>query len=84
MTPEQFAAFAEPGWGRIAAGISLRPFGDTRTLVSYEARTATHDPAAARGFERYWRLVRPFVGTIMRATLRAVRDSAESPRVGVQ
>lgn len=73
LTPEQFAAFTEPGWGRIAAGISLHPYGAARTLVSYEARTATADAASARQFSRYWRLVRPFVGVVMRATLAAVR-----------
>ncbi|MGW4393994.1 hypothetical protein ACWEHA_01795 [Amycolatopsis nivea] len=37
MRPEDFAAFAEPGWARIAAGFSVRPCGQARTLVSYEA-----------------------------------------------
>jgi hypothetical protein len=78
MSPQQFAAFEEPGWGRIAANFSLRPYGTTRTLISYEARTATGDPDAARRFARYWALVRPFVRHIMRAALTAVRRSAES------
>ncbi|WP_370962535.1 hypothetical protein [Amycolatopsis sp. cg9] len=79
MTPDGFAAFAEPGWGRIAAGFSLRPYGQGRTLLSYEARTATADPGSARRFARYWWLVRPFARTIMRAALTAVREQAESP-----
>jgi hypothetical protein len=78
MTPQQFAAFDEPGWGRIAANFSLRPYGTARTLISYEARTATGDPDAARRFARYWRLVRPFAGHIMRAALGEVRRIAES------
>jgi hypothetical protein len=77
MGPEDFAAFAEPGWGRIAASLSLRPYGRTRTLVSYEARTATPDPASARRFRSYWLLVRPFVGHILRAVLASLRDDAE-------
>lgn len=77
MTPAGFAGFAEPSWGRIAAGFSLRPYGATRTLVSYEARTATADADSARRLARYWRLVRPFVGHIMRATLATVREDAE-------
>lgn len=77
MTPEDFAAFDRPGWGRIAAGFSLRPYGRTRTLLSYEARTATPDPSSRRRFARYWRLIQPFVGHIMRATLRSVADDAE-------
>jgi hypothetical protein len=78
MSPQQFAAFDEPGWGRIAANFSLRPYGTARTLISYEARTGTGDPDAARRFRLYWALVRPFVRHIMRAALTAVRRSAES------
>ncbi len=85
MTPEQFAAFDEPGWGRIAANFSLRPYGEARTLVSYEARTATSDPDSARKFARYWRLVRPFVGHIMRAALAALaREAQERARRSVR
>ncbi|GAB3147750.1 hypothetical protein GCM10027258_41610 [Amycolatopsis stemonae] len=82
MTPEAFARFTEPGWGRIAAAISLRPYGRSHTLVTYEARTATADPASAQRFARYWTLVRPFVRVVMRAALRTVRRDAESPRGG--
>ena len=77
MTPEQFAAFDEPGWGRIAANFTLRPYGEGRTLLSYEARTATRDGDAARSFARYWTLVRPFVGHVLRAALATVRRNAE-------
>lgn len=77
MTPEQFGAFDSPGWGRIAANFSLRPYGEHRTLASYEARTAVAGSDAARRFTSYWRLVRPFVGHIMRATLDTLRKTAE-------
>ena len=76
MTPEAFGAFDEPGWGRLAANFSLRHYGDPRTLVSYEARTTTPDAASARRFGRYWMLVRPFVGHIMRAALSALGEDA--------
>ncbi|MEU4524617.1 nitroreductase/quinone reductase family protein [Amycolatopsis sp. NPDC024027] len=78
MTPDDFAGFTEPGWGRIAAGLSLRPYGPSRTLVTYEARTATTDSRSARRFARYWWLVRPFARTVMRAALRTIRQDAES------
>jgi hypothetical protein len=74
--PAEFAAFDEPGWGRIAANFSLRPYGATRTLLSYEARTAVPDEPSRRRFARYWELVEPFVGHIMRATLRTVAANA--------
>jgi hypothetical protein len=76
MTPQGFAAFAEPGWGKIAANFSQRPYGRPRTLVSYEARTLVTESDDARRFARYWTLVRPFVGHIMRATLATVAADA--------
>lgn len=82
MTPEQFAAFDEPGWGRIAASLSLRPYGRSRCLVSYEVRTTTSDADSARKFRRYWWLVRPFVGHIMRATLATLARDAEQRAAG--
>jgi len=77
MTPAQFAAFDEPGWGRIAVAFSLRHYGASRALISYEARTATGDPDAARRFAHYWTVIRPFVGHIMRATLDTLRCDVE-------
>lgn len=64
-----FTGFAEPGYARIGCNLSLRDYG-TRTLVSYEARTAATDDRARRAFLRYWRVVGPFVGVVMRGTLR--------------
>jgi hypothetical protein len=32
---DDFAAFDRPGHARIAANVSLRPYGATRTLASY-------------------------------------------------
>ncbi|MGD9528313.1 hypothetical protein [Pseudonocardia sp.] len=78
MTPDGFAAFDEPGWGRIAASFSLRPYGRHRTLISYEARTATGDPRSRRRFARYWVLVRPFVRSILRATVDTLKRDAEA------
>lgn len=80
MTTAEFADFDEPGWGRIVASFSLRPYGEARTLVSYEARTHTTDDDSATRFRRYWSLVRPFVGHIMRATLETLREDAEAGR----
>lgn len=72
-----FTGFAEPGYGKIACSFSVRPYGRLRTLLTYECRTATTDPASRRRFARYWWLVRPFVRHIMRATLDTIgRDAA--------
>lgn len=77
LSPSQFATFDEAGWGRIAANFSLRAYGDSRTLASYEARTATPDEESAVRFRRYWRLVRPFVSHIMAAALQTLKQDAQ-------
>ena len=74
-----FSSFQEPGYGKIAANFSLRPYGDGRTVLSYEARTQATDPCSRRRFLRYWRLVSPFVGVVMRAMLAYVKAEAERP-----
>lgn len=72
---EDFAGFEEPGWAKIAASISVRDYGAKRSILTYEARTAMTDDDSRDRFHRYWIVVSPFVGTIMRALLRTVADS---------
>jgi hypothetical protein len=80
----EFAGFHEPGWGKIACNFTVRPYGENRTLLTYECRTATTDETARRKFTRYWWLVRPFAAYVMRAALatiavNAARSPAERP-----
>ncbi|ULE32867.1 hypothetical protein [Mycobacterium sp. IDR2000157661] len=75
---DEFAGFAEPGWGKIAANLSTIPYGEGSTLLSYECRTVTTDPGSRKRFQRYWWLIRPFVGHIMRATRQKVRSDAQA------
>lgn len=79
---EDFATFDEPGWGRIAAGFSVRPYGEHRALLTYDVRTTTTDRDSRRRFLRYWRVVRPFVGHIMRATVSVIAEDAATGRAG--
>jgi hypothetical protein len=75
----EFGTFARPGYAKIAANFSFRPYGQGRTLVSYEARTRATDAAARRGFWRYWRVASPFVGRVMRAQLAVVERETARP-----
>lgn len=68
----RFATFDRPGLARIACDFSLRPYGDGRTLVSYECRTQATDPESRRAFLRYWRALSPFIGIVLRSQLRVV------------
>jgi hypothetical protein len=73
---EDFAGFAEPGWGKIACHFLIRPLADGRTSLTYECRTGTTDVVSRKRMLRYWALIRLFVGHIMRATLRTIADAA--------
>jgi hypothetical protein len=74
---EEFASFSEPGFGKIACNFSVRPYGEGASLLSYECRTATTDQDSRRAFLRYWRIIRPFVAHIMRATVKTIHDEVE-------
>ena len=77
VPPEEFAAFTEAGFAKIAAGFSIRSYGEGRTLLSYATRTAGTDEKSRQRFRRYWWLVRLFVGVVLRAALRTAKDLAE-------
>ena len=74
---DDFAGFEEPGWGKIAADFTVRPYGGG-SLLSYECRTMTTDRVSRRRFRRYWWLIRPFVAHIMHAAVRTAADSTQS------
>jgi hypothetical protein len=78
-TPEaaDFAAFEEPGYAKTGISLSVHPYGQ-RTLLVYESRTETTDPAARRRFARYWVVLAPFVRILMRSALAAITREAEA------
>ena len=75
---EQFADFAEPGWGKIACHLLVRPDGPGRSVLTYECRTGTTDLTSRAMMTRYWWLIRPFVGYVLRAVVRTIRRNAEA------
>jgi hypothetical protein len=76
----EFTAFDHPGAAKIACNFSLRPYGTSRTLVSYETRTKATDETARRGFMRYWHPLSPFIGIVMRSQLRVIDEQAAEDR----
>jgi hypothetical protein len=75
-----FTSFDSPGYAKIAASLSLRSYGDQRTLLSYEARTQATDANARRAFLRYWTLVSPGVGIVMRSLLALIAQETRAAR----
>jgi hypothetical protein len=81
--PPQFAAFDEPGYGKVATDFLVLPYGTGRSLLCTETRTATTDPASARRFRRYWAVISPFASYIMRHWLTLAKQHAEQrPQAG--
>lgn len=74
---DTFRTFDEPGWGKIAAHITVTPCGANQTLLTYQCRTVTTDSVSRRRFLRYWRVIRPFVGHVLSATLRTVAATSD-------
>jgi hypothetical protein len=77
LPPDEFAAFSEPGFAKIAWTIRADPLGATASRFSTETRVATTDADARRRFRRYWTMVSPGVRLIRRESLRLVRADAE-------
>jgi hypothetical protein len=68
---EQFAAFAEPRYAKVAFNFRLEG-------LSTETRIAGTDAHARRRFGAYWLLVRPGSGLIRREWLRAIDKRAQT------
>ena len=75
-SPEEFAAFDEPGFAKAAFNFTLEPSG-AGTLARTETRIVGTDPGATRLFGRYWRVIYPGSALIRISWLNAVRRRAE-------
>lgn len=83
VTPEAFAAFAEPGWAKTVYSLSVRELPDGRTQLAAAMRTATTDDHARRWFRRYWTLgVGSGAHVLVAGLLDVVREAAESAHAG--
>jgi hypothetical protein len=77
IPPEEFAAFDEPGYVKIAWNLAASPVGPRESVFRTETRVATTDPLARAKFRRYWLVVSPGILLIRRETLRMVKRDAE-------
>jgi hypothetical protein len=78
LTPQQFAAFARPGWGQAVWSFHVAP-ARAGAIVSTETRVRATDEASRRAFRRYWRVVGPFSALIRRRVLALVAARATRP-----
>jgi hypothetical protein len=82
IPPENFAAFDEAGYVKIAWTLGAVPLGPHASLFRTETRAIATDPESRARFRRYWTVVSPGIRLIRRETLRLVRREAEARVTG--
>jgi hypothetical protein len=77
LPPEEFVAFRDPGYAKIAWTIEVRPAGPLSTVFATETRVVTTDPVSRERFRRYWAFLSPGIRIIRFEILRLVKAEAE-------
>jgi hypothetical protein len=77
LSPEEFAAFDEPEYVKIAWTLRADPDGKGRAIFRHETRVATTDRAARAKFRDYWAVFSPGIKLIRLLILRPLRAEAE-------
>jgi len=77
LPPDEFAAFQEPGYVKIAWTLRANPDGGGRSIFRTETRAVATDVEARRKFRRYWAFLSPGIIAIRTVMLPAVKAEAE-------
>lgn len=72
VTADTFAAFAEPGFAKIAESTLVMPYGARACVLTVESRVALTDEDSRRRFRRYWLAAGPFIRLMRPAVMRAL------------
>jgi hypothetical protein len=82
LPPDQFAAFNEPDYVKIAWTIRADAIGETESVFRTETRAVATDAHARSKFRRYWSLLSPGIIAIRWSLLGPVKKEAERHAVG--
>jgi hypothetical protein len=77
VPPDEFAAFAEPGYVKIAWTLRADPTGPHDSIFRTETRAVATDAAARNKFRRYWSFLSPGIIAIRWLSLRPLKADAE-------
>ena len=77
LPAEEFVAFRESGYAKIAWTLEVEPTGPSSSVFSTETRVVTTDPLSRERFRRYWAFLSPGILIIRYEMLRLVRAEAE-------
>jgi hypothetical protein len=78
LSPDEFVAFAEPDFVKIAWTLEAEPCGAAVSLFRTQTRVLATDPRARRRFRLYWLFAGTFIVLIRRLGNRAIRREAEN------
>jgi hypothetical protein len=77
LPPDQFAAFAEPGYVKIVWTLRADPIGTEASILRTETRAIATDDSARRRFRWYWSFLSPGIKAIRWAAFGPVKREAE-------
>jgi hypothetical protein len=77
LAPDQFAAFNEPGFVKIAWTLRADAKSATDSVFRTETRAVATDAMARTKFRRYWSLLSPGIIAIRWIMLRPLKTEAE-------
>lgn len=80
LAPEQFKAFRDPGFVKIAWTLRADPTGDGGSVFRTETRVVATDATARRKFRWYWARFSPGILLIRLALLARLRKAAQCRR----
>lgn len=83
VAAKDFAAFDRPGYGKVALGYLVTPYG-SGSILTAETRVALTDDEARRRFRRYWTVVGPGAWFTMARALRLIKADAEQAALTAQ
>lgn len=78
VPPDEFAAFDQPGFVKIAWTLRADPVGPGESVIRTETRVTTTDSSARRKFRRYWSLIFPGVVLIRLVLMSMAKRDAEA------
>ena len=79
LTPDQFIAFNEPEYVKIAWTLRADPIGQNYSVFRHETRVKTTDAVARAKFRRYWAFFSPGIKLIRWLLLKPLQNDAERP-----
>jgi len=76
-SPQEFLAFDQPEYARVAANLAVTDLGNGTVRCSTETRIHATNPATRKKFAFYWRLISVGSGFIRVLWLQAIKRKAE-------